>query len=77
MTVETENNRRQTDSGNTEQQKADRQWKHRTTEGRQTVETQNNRRQTDSGNTEQQKADSGNREQKKADEEELDKTDKT
>ena len=46
----------QKNSGNREQQKAERQWKHRNTESRKTVETQNNRRQKDSGNIEQQEA---------------------
>ena len=39
--MEKQNKGRQKDSGNIEQGKAERQWKHRTREGRKTVEKQN------------------------------------
>ena len=53
--METQSNTRQKDSGNTDQHKIERQWKHRSTQGRKTVKTQINTRQKDSGNTDQHK----------------------
>ena len=70
--METQNNRRQKDSRNTEQQKAERQWKHRTTEIRKTVETQQQKSErqwkhktTEVKKTVETQKDGGNTEQQK------------